>query len=277
MSEGHFFISFSQENMSFVHELVRQLRTEAGLDVWYYPEQPVGAEFVPHLMQAIEQAQAVILVLSRASAHSVFVLNEILHTRKHRRRIIPVYIEPCNGPVCILVNHLHRIQLQAGQNPVPPILEALNLPFFLGTEFPVGELTVLEAYHKWASPAGSCYLEIPPPVMPFELPTELGRWNIGRLPVPGNYLAINRDFVSRNHAYLRVYIETNSVSFLLYDESRFGTYVNGQRVKTSCVLNEGDEIGLGKPHAMLRFAYSSKTQMPDTTTSSHLSAKELNG
>lgn len=262
MSEKHLFISFSQEDSSLVQELARLLRDRAGLDVWYYQEQTVGIEYVTRLMHAIEQARAVLLVLSQASAHSVFVLNEILHTRKQRIRIIPIYVEACSGPVCVLVNHLHRIQMRDGQDVLPLILEALELPVLFGTDFPVGELAVVDAYQQWSWPTTICYLEVPDHMAPLELPTEIGRWNIGRLPVSANHIAINQGFVSRSHAYIRVRLEENGVSFVVYDESSYGTYVNGERISIAQVLNEGDEIGLGQPDAMLRFAYSLETRAP---------------
>lgn len=263
MSKGRMFISYAEENAHVVHAIAERLRSEAELDVWYYQEQPGGVEFVTHLMQVIEQASAVILMLSQISANSTFVLNEILYAREHHRRIIPVYLEACDGPVALLVNNLHRIEAGFNHDIVPQILRALDLPLVAGTPFPVAALTVLQPYREWASLKTGCHLIIPDHITPIELPTELGWWTIGRL--PGNHLEINLEFVTRrSHAYIRARIEATNVAFVLYDESTYGTYINGERINGSQILHEDDEIGLGKSDAMVRFTFS-KTELALTT------------
>ncbi|HEY7035203.1 MAG TPA: FHA domain-containing protein [Thermomicrobiales bacterium] len=73
-------------------------------------------------------------------------------------------------------------------------------------------------------------------------------WTIGR--AAENAIVVVRDAVSRHHAV----IVREGESFRLSDtDSRNGTYLNGELLRTSRFLAHRDLIGLGEPQPQLRF------------------------
>lgn len=76
-----------------------------------------------------------------------------------------------------------------------------------------------------------------------EAPCTIGRW-------PQCTVVVPHTTVSRRHAV----IEPSGPRYLLIDSgSSNGTYVNGQKIQTSHLLNDQDLIGLGTPLGVLQF------------------------
>lgn len=89
---------------------------------------------------------------------------------------------------------------------------------------------------------------------------------IGRSPQAA--VPIDSLCVSRHHA--RIIVNRNSA--VLEDlESKNGTHLNGRRIVSASVLEDGDEILLGDHSAVLRFSTTNQTETPseplDLTTS----------
>lgn len=250
---GAIFLSYATTDEIFVRTLARRLR-DVGLEAWHYTAaERFGDDYTARLLAAIEQAAAVVVVLSPASAASLPVLQEVLHARLHRRRIIPVELEPCDGPVPFHVRPYYRIRCWDRRNVAPEILHAVQdqaqLP---DASADYATLTVLHPFGAQASRA-SVVLEAPPDFMPLELPAEQGLCVIGR--DPRSMLSFPQQHVSRTHARISLRISTEGVAYVLYDlESTYGVYLNGARISVSHPLRNGDQIGLGTPSAMLLFA-----------------------
>lgn len=257
MKNDSLLISYSHQDQPFVDALAARLRTEAGLTVWYYPEQPGGVDFIARLMEQIEQARAVLVVLTAQSARSDFVLTEVLHARSARRLLIPLLCEACQGPVTFALNHIHWIDLRDGRDPLPAILQTLAMPAApTDPAEPLAQLVAIDRYIETIRPQ-TYLLDLPQVLAHTQLPTEVQICTLGR--VPRNTLTIDQDFVSKTHATISMRIETDGFSFVLHDRSRNGTFVNGEPIAAPHMLQDGDTIGFGVRAGMLRFELISET------------------
>lgn len=105
------FLSYARADRDRARKLVNHLR-EAGLEVWD-PEQGLlpGSDFTSDLKEALDTAEAVVVLISPDAMESRSVSHEIEYARgaKHlRRRLIPVLIRPTKEIPWIL-NTLHMI------------------------------------------------------------------------------------------------------------------------------------------------------------------------
>jgi len=81
-------------------------------------------------------------------------------------------------------------------------------------------------------------------------------WNIGRS--ENSHIVLDDDAASRRHAIIQ---KTDAGEYYLMDlGSRNGTFINGQRLTTPAVLNDGDEISIGKYKLLFRNALGIPTQ-----------------
>lgn len=251
---GTVFLSYATQDEIFVRTLARRLR-DVGLEAWHYTAaERFGDDYTERLLAAIEQAVAVVVVLSTGSAASLPVLQEILHARTHRKRIIPVELEPCDGPVPFHLRPYYRINCWDRRNVAAEILHAVQdqarPPEQALTDY--ATLTVLHPFSDQASRT-SVVLEAPADFVPLELPTERALCIVGR--DPRHPLSFPQPHVSRTHARFSLRISSEGVTYVLYDlESKFGVYLNGARISGSQSLRNSDQIGLGTPAAMLLFA-----------------------
>lgn len=259
------FLSYATRDEIFVRTLARRLR-DVGLEPWHYTEaERFGDDYTARLLTAIEQAAAVVVILSADSANSLPVLQEVLHARAHRKRIIPVEIEPCDGPVPFHLRPYYRITCWDRHNAAPEIERAIQAPN-VRSDDQLQEymwLQVLPAFSAHASRA-SLVLDIPNDFVPLELPAEKSLCMIGR--DPRHQLAFQRNFVSRTHARISIRISAEGVDMLLYDlGSTHGTYLNGTRLTGPQLLRDGDQIGFGTPAAMVVFSQIDRTAPPNAT------------
>jgi DNA-binding CsgD family transcriptional regulator len=72
---------------------------------------------------------------------------------------------------------------------------------------------------------------------------------IGRDPTCDIRVSSHRIDISRRHAL----IKREGTTFVLYDDSRYGTFVNGQPISGGYQLDTGDILGFANSHEMLRF------------------------
>ncbi|MEX5217601.1 MAG: toll/interleukin-1 receptor domain-containing protein [Nitrospiraceae bacterium] len=106
------FLSYARADRDQARKLAHHLR-EAGLDVWD-PEREIlpGSDFTSALKEALEKAEAVVVLISPEAMESRSVSLEIeyaLGARHLRGRLIPVVIRPTKEIPWIL-NTLHMIR-----------------------------------------------------------------------------------------------------------------------------------------------------------------------
>jgi hypothetical protein len=107
------FISYSRKDLSFVEQLVRDLKN-AGLDVWYdISNLRGGSQWRVEIENAIKNSQFVIVVLSPDSIASEWVEREFLFASNLKRKIIPLMCRSCELPMNYL--NLHCINVQRGK------------------------------------------------------------------------------------------------------------------------------------------------------------------
>jgi hypothetical protein len=259
---NHLFISYSTRDQAYVVRLAEAM-CGVGLAPWYFQEtERKGEDYVRQLMIAIENAAAMILILSSHSADSTPVLDEVLHAKLVGQRIIVVWLEDASGRVTFQVRSSNWIDVRNGRDPLPNLLAALGrvgpsqLP-------PLIYLKAEEKFERFVCPD---YLSID--IM----------HRIGGQIIPGQEefvictigagsgldIIIHADFlqVSRRHACIKAGInEVGGWRFRLYDTSRNGTWLNNVRVwpDQPKELNDGDLIGLLEDVIQLRFGIRSTT------------------
>ncbi|MBI5953063.1 MAG: TIR domain-containing protein [Chloroflexi bacterium] len=107
------FISYSRKDVSFVEELVADLKN-VGLDVWYdVSSLRGGSRWRIEIEAAIRNSQFVIVVLSPDSIASEWVEREFLFASNLERKIIPLMYCPCELPLNYL--DLNYIDVQGGK------------------------------------------------------------------------------------------------------------------------------------------------------------------
>lgn len=107
------FISYSRKDLSFVEQLVTDLKN-AGLDVWYdISSLGGGSRWRVELETAIRNCQFVIVVLSPDSIASEWVEREFLFASNLKRKIIPLMYRSCELPLNYL--DLNYIDVQGGK------------------------------------------------------------------------------------------------------------------------------------------------------------------
>ena len=91
------FLSYSRENKAQAAELVAGLEL-AGIDVWWDSHIEGGAAFAKSIEAALEASQAVVVLWSRASVGSDWVLDEASRGRK-LRKLVPVTLDGTKSPL----------------------------------------------------------------------------------------------------------------------------------------------------------------------------------
>jgi hypothetical protein len=87
---GHIFISHAEEDARVATELARLLG-EAGYSTWHYEQDSkLGLSYLAQIAQAIEEAGAFILVISRSAFLSQHVDREVTRAIDYRKPIIPL-------------------------------------------------------------------------------------------------------------------------------------------------------------------------------------------
>ncbi len=96
------FISFCKNDIDFVSSLLETLHNE-GIPAWTYLDIPPGESISEHIERALDNSRAFVVVLSRSSMKSRWVLAEI-HAVHHKLMstgypsIIPLLLEDCELP-----------------------------------------------------------------------------------------------------------------------------------------------------------------------------------
>jgi len=111
------FVSYARSDRERVAKLVHALEAE-GLQVWWDRDITYGQSFHKVIEQALTAATCVIVVWTRESVGSEWVLNEASDARK-RDRLVPVLLDPVTPP--LEFRHLQAADLSSWQgDPADP-------------------------------------------------------------------------------------------------------------------------------------------------------------
>jgi len=104
------FISYSRKDLSFVEQLVADLK-DAGFDVWYdVSGLRGGSRWMFEIEKALRESQFAIFVLSPDSIASEWVEREFLFASNRKLKLIPVLYRPCELPLNYL--NLNYVDVQ---------------------------------------------------------------------------------------------------------------------------------------------------------------------
>lgn len=126
------FLSYSRGNSDYARALHDRLEA-ALVTVWWDQEEPPGADWTEQLLAWLENAHAVVVVVSQHSAISPSVKNEVLLAQDYQRRVIPVLLEQARGGLWVLIRSLQWVDARDGRDPLPDLLRALSAGDALAT------------------------------------------------------------------------------------------------------------------------------------------------
>jgi class 3 adenylate cyclase/tetratricopeptide (TPR) repeat protein len=90
---GHIFISHSERDLPVANEIIRGLES-SGYSTWYFERDMVpGTSYITQIAQAIEQSQAVVLVVSSNALDSDQVSKEVVGAFERRKPFFPVLVD----------------------------------------------------------------------------------------------------------------------------------------------------------------------------------------
>jgi hypothetical protein len=125
MPANQIFLSYARHNLEFARRL--HDRVEAtNIAVWWDQEELAGDDWTEQILAWIEDADAIVVIVSQHSAISPSVKNEILLAQDHRRRVIPVLLEQARGGLWVLIRSIQWIDARDGRDPIPDLLRALG-------------------------------------------------------------------------------------------------------------------------------------------------------
>lgn len=94
MKSSRIFISYSRNDISFAKSIVSHLTEEVGVVPWIDLEGIIsGDEFTNDIVEAIDQAEIVVFLLSHNSINSIFAKKEVQYAYNTHKRICPVLID----------------------------------------------------------------------------------------------------------------------------------------------------------------------------------------
>lgn len=252
------FISYSNHDQAYVSELIIQMEA-AGMQPWTFKREQIPAkEYIPQLKAVIRDARAVLVVMSQHSMDSVPVLQELHETLAAQKQVIPLLLSDHEGSATFLLRPFHWIDARVDRFPMNQILRALSAI----EDFPVVPVILLDALDFCRQYVRPSELEVQVPLhiwsslqaSPDAEPQEI--CSIGA--AAGRTMVIHPRLpaISRDHARIKVRRNSDgSWSFLLYDHSKNGTWVNGEQVRGSRELEPNDLIEFPDQEVVLRFAY----------------------
>lgn len=252
------FISYSNQDRAYVSELIVQMEA-AGMRPWTFEREQVPIkEYIPQLKAVIRDARAVLVVMSQHSMDSVPVIQELHEALAAQKQIIPLLISDHEGSATFLLRPFHWIDARVDRFPINQILRGLSAI----EDFPVVPVILLDALDFCRQYVRPSELEVQVPLHiwsslqanPDAEPQEI--CSIGA--AAGKTMVIHPSLsaVSRDHARIKVRRNSDgSWSFLLCDNSKNGTWVNGELVSECRELQLNDLIEFPDQSVVLRFAY----------------------
>jgi len=265
----HLFFSYSWQDRSYAQKLADRMR-EAGLRPWLFEHDEIPSEqYVPQLMAVIEDAAAVIVILSPYSANSMAVQQEVLYAMDKRKRIIPVLYADGDGPVRFLLRVYNWVDARDDQYPIGALAEVLAFADALPP--PAARLVAIDPYAQYVRP-NDIVIEVPHHArvgLQIDAPREVTLCTIGVLPNRTMTILPSQQTISKCHAHICARKQDSGEwDFLLYDTSKNGTFINGQRITSVHRLQDGDVIGLARDTIILRFMLLDRTATAEFTMAS---------
>jgi len=142
------FISYSRKDLSFVEQLVSDLKMQ-GFDVWYDVSGiSGGTKWRIEIELAIRNSQFVIIVLSPDSIASEWVDREFLFASKQKLKIIPLMYRSCELTLNYLDLNYIDVQGDSYQGNFPGILRALSIN---AQNVPISRIKVLTLSAIWGN------------------------------------------------------------------------------------------------------------------------------
>ena len=88
------FISYSRQDLDRVKSIVRKIEHETGIKCWIDLNGiESGAQFQEVIIEAIDNAEVVLFVLSQNSMFSDYAKKEVLYAKKVGKRVVPISID----------------------------------------------------------------------------------------------------------------------------------------------------------------------------------------
>ena len=85
------FISYAREDAAFVRKLYQKLNLK-DRKIWVDWDMPSAAEWLPEILDKIEEHDAFLFVITPDSVKSRVCLTELEHAAKYNKRIIPIIV-----------------------------------------------------------------------------------------------------------------------------------------------------------------------------------------
>jgi formylglycine-generating enzyme required for sulfatase activity len=121
------FISYSRKDLSFVSQLVADLK-KAGFDVWYdVSGLGGGSRWRSEIENALRRSQFVLVVLSPDSIASEWVEREFLFASNLRRKIVPLMYRSCELPLNYVNLNYIDVQGENYRQNFEKLLDALDV------------------------------------------------------------------------------------------------------------------------------------------------------
>jgi len=121
------FISYSRKDLSFVSQLVADLK-KAGFDVWYdVSGLGGGSRWRSEIENALRRSQFVLVVLSPDSIASEWVEREFLFASNLRRKIVPLMYRACELPLNYVDMNYIDVQGENYRQNFEQLLKALEV------------------------------------------------------------------------------------------------------------------------------------------------------
>src|SRR5436305_3314856 len=98
VDEGHIFISYAHKDAVFARRLAKDLR-RGGKKVWIDEDIEVGIQWRTEIANQVREAWALYLVLTPATEHSSFTMDEASRAQRNGAKIVPVMFRQCEIPL----------------------------------------------------------------------------------------------------------------------------------------------------------------------------------
>ncbi len=119
------FISYSTDDAT-ITTTIREGLEARGIACWFAPRDIApGKDYAEQIIEAIEEASIVLLVLSVSSNQSVFVLNEVERAVAKRKFVVPLRIQPVQPSRSLEFFISSRQWVEAWNQPLPDSIERL--------------------------------------------------------------------------------------------------------------------------------------------------------
>ena len=116
------FISYAREDRQYAQNLAQKLET-AGFTVWWDWDLIGGSNFRATIHKALTDAEKVLVLWSRHSTESAFVIDEASEAKKHGK-LIPISLDDSSPPFGF--GDLHIISWRGTEKDIEPVIAALQ-------------------------------------------------------------------------------------------------------------------------------------------------------